>query len=401
MKNSNDEKDWDRRGFLKCMAWVGTGAAWTMTGGILKGMPIEQAVRAGAGAGGLRFVQISDSHIGFNKAANSDVTATLRAAIAKIHALPQVPSFVLHTGDLTHLSKPEEFDTLQQELVGIGAPVFYVPGEHDTLNDNGKGYLERFGKNTKGAGWYSFDQAGVHFIGLVNVVDLKAGGMGALGAEQLQWLEDDVRRLTSSTPIVVFAHIPLWSVYPEWGWGTYDSVRALSLLKRFGSVSVLNGHIHQVMQKVEGNVTFHTAMSTAFPQPAPGAAPSPGPMTVEPDRLRKMLGLASIAYHDVHHAIAITDMPLENAAASAGADGSQVVVDNFSFSPATAKVPAGATVTWTNRDDVPHKIVSTESKFASSVLDTNEQFAFRFAAPGSYPYYCSLHPKMTGQIVVA
>jgi plastocyanin len=401
VKHKNDETEWDRRGFLKCMAWVGTGAVWTMTSGILKGMPLEQAARTGAGAGGLRFVQISDSHIGFNKDANPDVTATLRAAIAKIHALPQAPSFVLHTGDLTHLSKPEEFDTLQQELLGIGAPVFYVPGEHDVLNDNGKSYLERFGKNTKGAGWYSFDQAGVHFIGLVNVVDLKAGGMGALGAEQLEWLERDVKRLKSSVPIVVFAHIPLWSVYPEWGWGTDDSARALSYLKRFGSVSVLNGHIHQVMQKVEGNVTFHTAMSTAFPQPAPGAAPSPGPMKVEADRLKKMLGLASIAYHDVHHPIAITDVPLENAVAVAGTDGRQVVVDNFSFSPAAATVAAGATVTWTNRDDVPHQIVSTEKKFASPVLDTDQQFSHRFEGPGTYPYYCSLHPRMTGQIVVA
>ena len=378
----------------------------TAWGGILKGMPIEQAARSGAGAGGLRFVQISDSHIGFNKEANPDVTATLRAAIAKIRALPQAPSFVLHTGDLTHLSKPAEFDTLQQELMGIGAPVFYVPGEHDVLNDNGKNYLERFGKNTKGAGWYSFDQAGVHFIGLVNVVDLKAGGMGTLGAEQLEWLEADVKRLKSSTPIVVFAHIPLWSVYPEWGWGTDDSARALSYLKRFGSVSVLNGHIHQVMQKVEGNVTFHTAMSTAFPQPAPGAAPSPGPMKVETDRLKQMLGLASIAYHDVHHPIAITDLPLENAVASAGADGPQVVVDNFSFSPAAATVPAGATVTWTNRDDAPHNIVSTEKKFASPVLDTDQQFSHRFEVsgtpmaigPAGSQYHCSIHPEMIGSI---
>jgi Icc protein len=401
VKHKNDETEWDRRRFLKCMAWVGTGAVWTMTSGILKGMPIEQAARSGAAAGGLRFVQISDSHIGFNKDANPDVTATLRAAIAKIHALPQTPSFVLHTGDLTHLSKPEEFDTLQQELTGIRTPVFYVPGEHDVLNDNGKRYLERFGKNTKGAGWYSFDQAGVHFIGLVNVVDLKAGGMGALGAEQLAWLEGDVKRLKSSTPIVVFAHIPLWSVYPEWGWGTDDSARALSYLKRFGSVSVLNGHIHQVMQKVEGNVTFHTAMSTAFPQPAPGAAASPGPMKVETDRLKTMLGLASIAYHDVHHPIAITDMPLESTVASAGADERQVVADNFSFSPAAVTVPAGATVTWTNRDDIPHNIVSIEKKFASPVLDTDQQFSHRFDVSGTYPYYCSIHPKMTGRIEVA
>ena len=198
------------------------------------------------------------------------MTATLRAAIAKIKAEPRPPSFVLHTGDLTHLSKPAEFDTLQQVLSELSLPVFYVPGEHDVLEDDGKSYLQRFGKGTQGAGWHSFDQSGVHFIGLVNVVNLKAGGLGTLGTEQLEWLEKDVKRLKSSTPIVVFAHIPLWSVYPEWGWGTDDSARALSYLKRFGSVSVLNGHIHQVMQKVEGHVTFHTAMSTAFPQPAPG-----------------------------------------------------------------------------------------------------------------------------------
>jgi plastocyanin len=400
VKNKNDEMEWDRRGFLKCMAWVGTGAIWTMAGGVLKGMPIERASDE-AGLGGLRFVQISDSHIGFNKEANPDVTATLRAAIAKIHALPQTPSFVLHTGDLTHLSKPAEFDTLQQELAGIGAPVFYVPGEHDVLNDNGKSYLERFGKNTQGAGWYSFDQAGVHFIGLVNVVDLKAGGLGAIGAAQLAWLEADVKRLTSSTPIVVFAHIPLWSVYPEWGWGTDDSARALSFLKRFGSVAVLNGHIHQVMQKVEGHVTFHTAMSTAFPQPAPGSAPSPGPMKVDADRLKQMLGLTSMAYHDVHHPIAITDLPLESPVASAAVDARQIVVDNFRFAPAATTVPAGATVTWMNHDDVPHNIVSTDKKFVSPVLDTDQQFSYRFDAPGTYPYYCSLHPKMTGQVVVA
>jgi len=313
----DDEKELDRRGFLHCMAWVGTAAVWTLSGGVLKGMPIEQAVRRAAAKGrvpaGLQFVQISDTHIGFNKPANPDVTETLRAAIAKINAASAAPEFVLHTGDLTHLSKPAEFDTLQQVLTEVKAPVFYVPGEHDILEDDGKSYLERFGKNTEGAGWHSFDHSGVHFIGLVNVVNLKAGGLGSLGAEQLAWLERDVKHLKSSTPIVVFAHIPLWSIYPEWGWGTDDSAQALSYLKRFGSVSVLNGHIHQVMQKVEGHITFHTAMSTAFPQPTPGAAPSPGPMKVEADRLKKVLGIARVSFHDVRHPIAVTDVALEEA----------------------------------------------------------------------------------------
>jgi 3',5'-cyclic-AMP phosphodiesterase len=385
------------------MAWVGTGAVWTMAGGVLKGSPLEHAVRGGAAkgmTGGLRFVQISDSHIGFDKPANADVTGTLRAAVAKIKSASEQPAFVLHTGDLTHLSKPVEFDTLQQVMTELALPAFYVPGEHDVLEDDGASYLQRFGKGTQGAGWYSFDQAGVHFIGLVNVVDLKAGGLGNLGSEQLEWLEKDVKHLKSSTPIVVFAHIPLWSVYPEWGWGTDDSEQALSYLKRFGSVSVLNGHIHQVMQKVEGHVTFHTAMSTAFPQPAPGTAPSPGPMKVEADRLRKMLGLSRVSFHDINHPIAITDMPLEEAMNTAAAGATSVVVDNFSFAPTSTVVAAGSTITWTNKDDVPHNIVSTDQKFKSPVLDTDQQFSHSFDAPGTYKYYCSIHPKMTGQIVV-
>ena len=406
MTKKHDDLELDRRGFLQCMAWVGTGAMWTMASGVLKGVPLEHAahggVRHGAGMGsGLRFVQISDSHIGFDKPANADVTATLQAAVAKIKAAREQPSFVLHTGDLTHLSKPSEFDTLQQVLSQLSVPVFYVPGEHDVLEDDGRSYRQRFGKGTQGAGWYSFDQAGVHFIGLVNVVNLKAGGLGTLGGEQLEWLEKDVRRVTSSTPIVVFAHIPLWSVYPEWGWGTDDSARALSYLKRFGSVSVLNGHIHQVMQKVEGHVSFHTAMSTAFPQPAPGAAPSPGPMKVEADRLKTVLGLSRMSFHDVNHPIAITDVPLDDAVTMASGGAQHVVVDNFSFAPAVASVAHGATVTWINRDDVPHNIVSTDRKFKSPVLDTDQQFSHTFEAAGTYEYFCSIHPRMTGRVVVA
>ena len=393
--------DLDRRNFLQCMAWVGTGAVWTLSSGVLKGSPLETPVRTprlSQGDNALRFVQISDSHIGFDKPANTDVTATLRAAIGKIKAAPEPPAFVLHTGDLTHLSKPSEFDTLQQVLSELSVPVFYVPGEHDVLDDDGRSYLQRFGKGTQGSGWYSFDQNGVHFIGLVNVVNLRAGGLGSLGDEQLEWLEQDLRPLTSSTPIVVFAHIPLWSVYPEWGWGTDDSERALSHLKRFGSVSVLNGHIHQVMQKIEGHVMFHTAMSTAFPQPAPGAAPSPGPMKVADDRLRKVLGFSRLSFHGVDHPIAITDVSLEAEMQTASAH--EILLDNFSFAPPVASVSVGTTITWTNRDDVPHNVVSTEQKFKSPVLDTDEQFAHRFDVPGTYQYFCSIHPRMTGRVVV-
>jgi Icc protein len=225
--------------------------------------------------------------------------------------LPVKPSFMIHTGDISHLSRDKEFDDADQLIKQIGIPVFYVPGEHDLLDDEqGKAYLDRYGKGTRGAGWYSFDQQGVHYIGLVNVVNLKAGGLGNLGEDQLEWLENDVAGLSSSTPVVVFAHIPLWTIYPEWGWGTTDGAQALSYLKRFGSVTVLNGHIHQVMQKVEGNVTFHTARSTAFPQPAPGSAPSPGPMKVAAGDLRKYLGIATVDFVRGGEPLAIIDKPL-------------------------------------------------------------------------------------------
>jgi 3',5'-cyclic AMP phosphodiesterase CpdA len=304
----------DRRGFLKCMAWAGTGAFCVMQGGVLKSYSLSglTGLSGKEMKGELSFVQISDSHMGFNKPANTDVAGTLKSAIDKINALPTQPGFILHTGDITHLSKPEEFDGVDQLLKGASAKdVFYVPGEHDVIGDDGKQYLERYGKNAKGAGWYSFDQKGVHFIGLVNVMNLKAGGLGSLGDEQLEWMENDVKHLSKSTPVVVFAHIPLWSVYPEWGWGTDDSAQALGYLKKFGSVTVLNGHIHQTMQKVEGNVTFHTAASTAFPQPKPGSAPSPGPMKVPAEQLKSLLGIRDVNYVQGKHALAIIDSTLE------------------------------------------------------------------------------------------
>ena len=303
----------DRRGFLKCMAWAGTGAFCIMQGGVLKSYSLSQMSQMGgkAPAGELSFAQISDSHMGFNKAANPDVVGTMKAAIDKINGLSTKPEFLLHTGDISHLSKPEEFDTVDQILKSaVAKDVFFVPGEHDMLNDDGKQYLERYGKGSKGAGWYSFDTKGVHFIGLVNVLNLKAGGLGTLGPEQLEWMENDVKHLKSSTPVVVFAHIPLWTVYPDWGWGTEDSAQALAYLKKFGSVTVLNGHIHQTMQKVEGNVTFHTAASTAFPQPQPGKADSPGPMQVPAEQLKSVLGITDVNYVSGEHALAVVDSTL-------------------------------------------------------------------------------------------
>src|SRR6201997_5457749 len=310
--NTNDDGI-DRRGFLKCMAWAGTGVIWSINGGLLTSTVLGQEAnnRSAIATAELNFVQISDSHIGFNKPANTDVVGTTREAIMLINALPKPPEFLLPTGDLTHLTEPEQFDTLAQVMKECKTKdVFYVPGEHD-IYDGGAQYRERFGKNTAGAGWYSFEQKGIHFIGLVNVANIQEGGLGTLGQEQLDWLEKDVKSLSASTPIVLFAHIPLWAVYPKWGWGTDDAERALSLVKGFGSVTVLNGHIHQVMQKVEGNITFHTARSTAFPQAAPGAAPSPGPMKVEDAKLRSMLGIASVNFKMGDQRLAIIDTPLQ------------------------------------------------------------------------------------------
>ena len=410
----------DRRGFLKCMAWAGTGLVWTMSGGIPVSRAFAQGDGHNAGKGAdFTFVQISDSHIGVSKPANPDVTATLQTAINKINAMAHKPDFLIHTGDLSQLSKPSEFDTLDQVLKGASPKqTYFVPGEHDMLTDNGEQYLQRYGKGTKGAGWYSFDHKGVHFVGLVNVVNLKAGGLGSLGHEQLEWLEDDLKGRSASTPIVLFAHIPLWTIYPDWGWGTDDSEQALSYVKRFGSVTVLNGHIHQVMQKIEGKVSFHTAMSTAFPQPAPGTAPSAGPMKVPADQLQRVLGITDVNYLVSGSSLAIIDSPLDSSSSAMSGNGggtdmaamasggvstdsaTEVKIDNFAFTPGAIKVKPGTQVTWINNDDIPHTVDSTQGKFKSAALDTDQKFEFRFTEPGEYPYYCRMHPKMTGSIVV-
>jgi 3',5'-cyclic-AMP phosphodiesterase len=305
----------DRRSFLTCMAWTGTGLLWTMAGGVPTSKLFAatgkaeggQAMHAGSG---FSFAQISDSHIGFNKPANQDVTATLKLALDKINGLPAPPDLLLHTGDITHSSKPAEFDTAQELIKSVKAgETFYVPGEHDISTDDGAMYHERFGKGSQGRGWYSFTHKGVHFIGLNNCQQVDA--MGKMGDDQLAWLKSDLASLSASTPIVIFAHIPLWMVYPEWGWGTPDAAEALTYLKRFGSVTVLNGHIHQVVQKVEGNVSFHTAASTAFPQPAPGSAPHAGPMVVPAGKLKSVLGITKVQYIARHGHLAVVDSSLE------------------------------------------------------------------------------------------
>jgi len=309
--SDHDNAGEDRRGFLKCMAWAGTGALFTASGGILSSVSLDEAMAAPAKTTGFTFLQISDSHIGFNKPANPDSKATYMEAVNKIIAMPKKPDFIIHTGDISQLSRDSEFDDADQIIKQAGLNVFHVPGEHDMLDDgNGKAYLDRYGKGSKGAGWYSFDHKGVHFVALINVVNLKAGGMGSLGTEQLAWLEKDLSGRPSSQPIVVFAHIPLWTVYADWGWGTDDAAQALGYMKRFGSVTVLNGHIHQITQKVEGNIAFHTARSTAFPQPVGGQGPSPGPMKVPTEQLHSVLGITTATFVRGNAPIALVDQTL-------------------------------------------------------------------------------------------
>ncbi len=305
MQNTNIEDDGiDRRGFLKCMQWAGSGVVWSLVAGV----PVSRLLGEQQTAD-FNFVQISDTHMGFNRPANTDVAATLQATVDKINSLPRQPDLILHTGDLSHLAKAEEFESLDQRLKALRQrQIFYVPGEHDLTGDHGKLYLERFGKGSMGTGWQSFDHKGIHFVGLNNAVQLE--GLGMIGREQLDWLRQDLNGVSASTPVVVFAHIPLWAVYPEWGWATKDSAEAMAMLARFGSVTVLNGHIHQVLQKVEGSVTFHSAMSTAYPQPAPGSAPSAGPMTVPAERLRQVLGIREVKFIAGPQRLAVVDSPL-------------------------------------------------------------------------------------------
>ena len=300
-----------RRRILDCMAWAGAGMLWTLSGGVPRSRLLGgDALAAGADASAFSFIQISDSHIGFSKDPNTDTAGTLGEAMALIGRQKGHAALLIHTGDVSQLSKDAQFDTADQIVRAAGLDARYIPGEHDVLVDDGKGFFARF---TPGAprGWYSFDQQGVHFVALNNVQDLKAGGLGSLGPDQLEWLKRDLADRAASTPIVVLAHVPLWTVSEAWGWGTQDAEQALTLLRRFGSVTILNGHIHQVMQKVEGTLAFHTARSTAFPQPAPGTAASPGPMKdVPPGKLRAMLGIAKVTRIEVAAPLAIVDTPL-------------------------------------------------------------------------------------------
>jgi 3',5'-cyclic AMP phosphodiesterase CpdA len=285
-----------------------------LAGGVLS--PIDLAFAATHKMGQTQqgtplFVQISDTHIGFNKEANPDVSGTLTQTIDFVNAMPKQPALIIHTGDITHLSKASEFDLAQQMLSRLRTTELHtVPGEHDTTDPSVTEYFNRFGKASDNKGYYSFDHAGVHFIALINVLQFKPGGLGTLGADQIAWVTQDLKARSSSTPIVVFAHMPLWTIYEPWGWGTGDADQLMTQLQRFGSVTVLNGHIHQIVQKVEGNMTFHTARSTSYPQAIAGEGSGPGPLKVAADQLPKMLGITSVTEVKHQRLLALSDTAL-------------------------------------------------------------------------------------------
>jgi len=310
-----DPIDRERRKALGCIAgWAGAAVVWSVAGGVPRALGATDSGVKLTAPNAFTFVQISDTHIGFHKEANPDVAASLRRAIADINALEHKPALVVHTGDVSHLSKPEEFGQARELLQEIRVErVHTVPGEHDALDEGLGGYLKVFDHDGRQRAWYSFDQGGVHFIGLSNVLNFKLGTMTSLGDEQLAWLKRDLGNVSHSTPIVVLGHIPMWTVYAPWGWGTADADAALALLKPFGSVTVLNGHVHQILQKVEGNIALHTARSLAYPLPTPGqeGIGEPGPVKVPAGELGKLLGTRQLTVVRGQHALALIDTPIE------------------------------------------------------------------------------------------
>jgi Icc protein len=300
-----------RRQLIRHAGWFGSAVVLTVAGGeVVSHIAHDRDAAAAKPAdNALRFVQISDSHIGFQGPANTDVTGSFQRALDQIGTLGFRPDFVMHTGDLTHLSTAAQFDQVKQMVSGLRTDrVFTVPGEHDSVGDSGRAYRQAFGRGTVGEGWYSFDTHGVHFIALVNTLSLEK--LGHLGADQIDFVRKDVAGLSSDTPIVVFSHIPLFAMYPQWGWSTDDALQVLNLLKRFSSVTALNGHVHQLFTHVEGNVTFHSATTTAYPLPKPGAAPAPTPQVLPAGRLSAALGIRTVTYRQTATPLAITDQEL-------------------------------------------------------------------------------------------
>ena len=254
------------------------------------------------------FVQMSDSHWGFEGAPNPDAHGTLPKAIASVNALAQTPDFIIFTGDLTHTTDdPRERRKRMAEFRDMAAtlkvqPVRFIPGEHDASLDNGKAFKEFFGPTH-----YTFDHKGVHFIVLDNVSDSAA----QLGTEQLAWLGDDLGKQAKDARIVVFAHRPLFDLYPQWDWATRDGAQAVDLLMAYSNVTVFYGHIHQEHHHMTGHIAHHSAKSLIFPLPAPGSQPKRTPVPWDPSIPYGGLGFREIEAQGP--AYAVTEFPVREA----------------------------------------------------------------------------------------
>lgn len=399
----HDERGLDpgRRTFLKRLGTVAAGVVWTLSSGALPGRYLGAMAAEEQAPAGFSFVQISDSHIGFHRPPNPDVTATLRETVARINALSPPPDFIIHTGDASDLTKADQYDTLDQTLSDLAVKqIYYLPGEHDVIGDDGKLFFSRYAKQAAPGGWYSFDHKGVHFIALVNVVNRPSTGAGHLGQDQIAWAVKDLQSQSVGTAVVVFSHIPLWTVYTPWGWNTEDVDSVVAQLRRFDSVTVLNGHIHQIQQTVDGNIGYRTARATAYPQPQPGKAPAPGPLVVPADDLRSYIGWRRVDSMPGQKPMTVVDTALS--AAAEPAQQAMVEIKDFKFVPDDLTVAAGMTVTWVNHDNEAHTIMSDDKSFVTTpqLVDSGEQYSYTFDKAGTYEYHCSIHPSMHGRIVV-
>jgi hypothetical protein len=268
----------------------------------------QGAAAAGQKYDDFYFVQLSDSHWGFQGPPNPDAKGTLKKAVAAVNSLNEQPDFIVFTGDLTHTTDdPKErrqrlaqFKEIVSELKVKN--VHFMPGEHDASLDNGEAFKEFFGKTR-----YAFDHKGVHFIALDNVSDPRA----SLGDEQLQWLADDLKQQPKNANIVVLTHRPLFDLYPQWDWATRDGVKAIDLLLPMEHVTVFYGHIHQEHHKMTGHIAHHAAKGLMFPLPAPGSQPQRNPLPWDATQPYKGLGFRDIEAEVSETAFKITELPVQ------------------------------------------------------------------------------------------
>ena len=286
----------DRRSFLTIAgASLGVGALFRVMPA--SGTPIAydmaDALRArnGEAPGGFSFVQISDTHVGFEGPPNPLGTKAFERAVEVVNALPHEPDLVLFTGDLTHDSEapgvPAQRMKRFKEIAGRlkAKNVKYVPGEHDSGLDGGVLY-----KNVFGDSHYSFDHKGIHFVALDNV----SQGKPVVGPEQIAWLKKDVSRFSKTTPIVVFTHRPLFDLAPEWEWFTGDGDDVMGVLEPFDEVTVLYGHIHRKHDQVIGRARHHAARSLIFAFPDPSLGVDRKPVAFDKEKPFANLGVREV-----------------------------------------------------------------------------------------------------------